>query len=62
MPGAKPTKAAIANVIEAMKAAGLEPKEVKVAADGGFTVATQTQIDQSGDQSGTVPRKFGAAR
>ena len=62
MPAAKPSKASIVNVIEAMKAAGIEPGEVRVDADGGFTVSPRESIDSSERKSRDGPRPFGVAR
>ncbi len=39
MPAARPSQAAVVNVLAAMKAAGLQPGTVRVTADGGFEVA-----------------------
>ena len=38
MPAARPSQAQIANVIAALRAAGLDVGEVRVDADGGFVV------------------------
>ena len=46
MPAARPSKSAVANVIAAMREAGLVPGIVRVLPDGGFEVAEQNQVDE----------------
>jgi hypothetical protein len=61
MPAAKPTQAAIRNVIEAMIACGLTPGAVRVQADGGFVVEP-AGLDPREKPAQDAPRKFGDPR
>lgn len=58
MPAARPSQAQIANVIAAMKSAGIEPGEIVVSKDGGFTVKPKP-LDDSPKPVATMPRKWG---
>jgi len=60
MAAARPSQASLANVIAAMKAEGLEIGEIKVAPDGGFTVATREAVDRAAATVTQMPRKFSA--
>jgi len=61
MSAARPSQAAVKNVIEAMKAAGLKPCAIRVAADGGFVVETHqdTPVPESQNAGQGGPRRFG---
>ncbi len=64
MPSARPSQAAVKNVIEAMKAAGLELGSVRVQADGGFVVETlkAATVSESQNTPQDGPRRFGFVR
>lgn len=53
MPAAKPSQAAVANVLAALKEAGQTAASVRVSADGGFVVdiASANVEDSQGDRS-----------
>lgn len=59
MPATQPSQARVGNVIAAMKKAGLEPGEVVVAADGGFTVRVKS-VDEAPEEDPKMPRRFQA--
>ena len=60
MPAARPSKSAVANVIAALREAGIEPGEVCVGPDGGFTVRPKT-VDELPAAAPKMPRKWGQA-
>jgi len=64
MPAARPSQAAVRNVINAMKAAGMEPCAIRVAADGGFVVETlqDKPVSESQNAGQDEPRRFEVMR
>ncbi|MDO6799400.1 hypothetical protein [Shimia thalassica] len=61
MPAAKPSKSSIQNVLDAMIAAGLEIGEIRVDANGGFTITQKRNVDKAQQGKAKLPRKFGVA-
>lgn len=57
MPAARPSKAAVANVIAALKEAGEAVGEVVVDAQGGFVV--RPKVDTPAQDAPKVPRRWG---
>lgn len=57
MPAARPSAAAVENVLRALKAQGLIPAAVKVAADGGFVV--ETRVDDAEGAGASSPPRWG---
>lgn len=55
MPSPRPSKGQIANVIAAMKAAGISIGRVRVDADGGFEVLAVDEIPVDQDKSIITP-------
>ncbi|PJE32650.1 hypothetical protein PSM7751_01431 [Pseudooceanicola marinus] len=62
MARAKPSAAAVKNVLDAMLARGLQPGAVQVAADGSFSVETLQPRDRPAPVAQGEPRKFGQTR
>tara|TARA_R110000868_G_scaffold69764_13_gene205766 strand:- start:110058 stop:110246 length:189 start_codon:yes stop_codon:yes gene_type:complete len=62
MARAKPSQAAVKNVIEALKACGMSTGAVRVGADGSFSVEAKESGDRIAAAMQNAPRKFGQAR
>lgn len=62
MARAKPSAAAVKNVLDAMIARGLQPGSVQVAADGSFSVETLSTRARPAPVAPGEPRKFGQTR
>jgi len=58
MPAPRPSKAAVANVIAALKEAGEVVGEVVVDAHGGFTVKAKS-VDRPAPDAPKMPRRWG---
>lgn len=58
MPAPRPSKAAVANVIAALKEAGETVGEIVVDADGGFRVKAKA-VDTPAQDAPKVPRRWG---
>ena len=56
MPGARPSRAAVANVLAAMRSQGVARCEVRVDRDGGFIVVPVDETPDALPSSGTPPR------
>ena len=58
MPAARPSKAAVTNVIDALKASGQVVRAVRVHADGSFEVETGT-VPESQAPRQSEPKRWG---
>ena len=56
MGAARPSQAAVSNVLAAMKAQGMDRCEVRVDRDGGFIVVPVDETPDALPSSGTPPR------
>ena len=61
MPAARPSKASVANVVAALKAAGAAAVEVRVHGDGGFTVR-EVPVDTPPAPIPSSPPRWGSDR
>lgn len=62
MARARPSAAAVKNVIEALIACGMAPGAVRVGSDGSFTVETKESGEPQRAAVQDTPRRFGQAR